>query len=142
MTGKKEKMFLECVEENYSRCLGYVLPAVASNEAAAKKLVSDSMKHLWNDYACGKVAKCDVASIVAALDAEISKRSNVYKRGESIFHYDESDLQMLPPKRKMIFIMSRKDGLSSMEIATRMGIAKRTVDKHLELAVKQLKHEL
>jgi len=38
--------------------------------------------------------------------------------------------------------MSRKDGLTNDEIATRMGISKKTVENHLNLALKEIRKTL
>ena len=61
----------------------------------------------------------------------------------------ESSLSMLnpilakmPPKRSEVFRMSKLEGLSVEEIATRMGISERTVQKHLELASKEVRRYL
>ena len=57
----------------------------------------------------------------------------------------ESSLSMLdpilakmPPKRSEVFRMSKLNGLSDEDIAARMGISVRTVQKHLELAKKDV----
>ena len=39
-------------------------------------------------------------------------------------------VEKMPPQRRNIFIMSRKDGLSNEEIAQRLNISKRTVENH------------
>jgi RNA polymerase sigma-70 factor (ECF subfamily) len=36
--------------------------------------------------------------------------------------------------------MSRKEYLSNKEIAERLGLSKRTVEKHLEIALQQIRH--
>ena len=51
-------------------------------------------------------------------------------------------IEDLPPKRKMVFILSREKGLSAEEIAQIMHIAKKTVENHLNLALRYLREKL
>lgn len=61
-----------------------------------------------------------------------------------------SDLKLLidmvvdsmSPQRKMVYILSRVRGLSNDEIAVRLGIHKKTVENHLNLALKELKNAI
>ena len=48
----------------------------------------------------------------------------------------------MPKKRKAIYEMSRREGLSNDEIAIRMGISKKTVENHLNLALKEIRKTL
>lgn len=56
------------------------------------------------------------------------------------------DLQLLidmkvdamPPQRKKVYQLSRQFGMSSEEIALKLGITKKTVENHLNLALKEL----
>lgn len=48
----------------------------------------------------------------------------------------------MPDKRREVFILSRKAGLSIDEIAERLNISPRTVNKHLELALRTLRTHL
>ena len=45
----------------------------------------------------------------------------------------------MPDRRKQVFKMSRMDHLSNEEIADRLGLSVRTVEKHIELALKNLR---
>lgn len=45
----------------------------------------------------------------------------------------------LPDKRRTVFRMSRFDHLPNEEIAARLGLSVRTVEKHIELALKNLR---
>lgn len=51
-------------------------------------------------------------------------------------------LESMPPQRRRIFSMSRKEGLSDAEIAERLGLSVRTVNKHIELALKDIRRKL
>lgn len=44
-----------------------------------------------------------------------------------------------PPQRRTIFALSRQENLSRQEIARRLGVSVRTVDKHLELALREIR---
>ncbi len=48
----------------------------------------------------------------------------------------------MPPQRKIIYEMSRKKGYTNDEIATELGIAKKTVENHLNLALKEIRKTL
>lgn len=48
-------------------------------------------------------------------------------------------VEKMPPQRRNIFIMSRKDGLSNEEISLRLNISKRTVENHLTQALAELR---
>jgi len=51
----------------------------------------------------------------------------------------DSFSQQLPPRRQMVFRLSRIDGLSNDEIAEKMKITKKSVENHLNHALKHLR---
>ena len=51
-------------------------------------------------------------------------------------------LEELPPKCRQIFEMSRMEGRENQEIAASLCLSKRTVEKHIYLALKRLKRRL
>jgi RNA polymerase sigma-70 factor (ECF subfamily) len=51
-------------------------------------------------------------------------------------------LDELPQKRRQVFEMSRMEGKSSGEIADSLKLSKRTVEKHIQLALKQFRKKL
>lgn len=54
----------------------------------------------------------------------------------------EQQIELLPPKLKLIYELSRKANLSTRQIADQLGISEKTVQNQLSLAVKQLKLRL
>lgn len=51
-------------------------------------------------------------------------------------------IEQMPRKRREVYRMSRENGLSSDQISELMGISKRTAEKHLQLALSQLRNRL
>ena len=51
-------------------------------------------------------------------------------------------IQELPPRRAEAFALSRYNGFSHDEIATIMGVSKRTVETHILLALRELRARL
>lgn len=51
-------------------------------------------------------------------------------------------IQSMPEQRRKIFMMSRIEHLSDKEIAAKTGLSVRTVEKHLELARRDLRKEI
>ena len=49
-------------------------------------------------------------------------------------------VETMPPQRRMIYRMSRNEGLSNTEIAENLQLSKKTVEKHLNLAVRELRN--
>lgn len=48
-------------------------------------------------------------------------------------------VEKMPEQRKCVFRLSKESGLSNPEIAERMGLSVRTVERHLYLAIRELK---
>lgn len=53
-----------------------------------------------------------------------------------------SDIESMPPQRRTIFKMSRYENLSNIEIAIRLNLSVRTVEKHIELALRDLRRSM
>lgn len=56
--------------------------------------------------------------------------------------YLQSALGSMPEKRAEVFRLSKMERLPNDEIARRMGISVRTVEKHLQLAFKDIRHKV
>jgi RNA polymerase sigma-70 factor (ECF subfamily) len=55
---------------------------------------------------------------------------------------EELTVNTMPSQRKIIYEMSRKKGYTNEEIATTLGISKKTVENHLNLALKEIRKSL
>lgn len=72
-----------------------------------------------------------LSRIVSSPEKRIDALSDI----EELRHVIES----LPSQRRDIFIMSRFDGLSNDEIASILGVSKKTVENQISLATKKIK---
>lgn len=54
----------------------------------------------------------------------------------------EDAVKDLPEKRKAVFLMRREDELTNDEVSRRLGLSVRTVEKHMELAMKDIRKKL
>ena len=131
----------------------------------AEDLVHDLFIHIWED---NRILKTE--NIKSYLFTSIRHRclnylshlkilneyqEKIMQKGDVIGmltweYYIEEELRQhivtaidhLPPQARKIFIMNRFDHKTATEIAKELGLSSRTVEKHLELAIKSLKKEL
>ncbi|MGJ7029598.1 RNA polymerase sigma factor [Niabella hirudinis] len=76
--------------------------------------------------------------------AELSKHSNAGQTSNSfeLTHTLQIALDKLPPIRKKVFTLAYVEGFSYKEIAGDLGISVKTVDAHIQKALKQLRKML
>ena len=61
---------------------------------------------------------------------------------EQLSQLAEKLIGQMPPKRRDVFVLSRREGLSIEEIAERLNISPRTVNKHIQLALRSMRAQL
>jgi len=87
-------------------------------------------------------------SVVEKYDLEQrEQKENSYSIEEEIYAGElslliDTIIGRMPPQRKRIFVMSRRDGLSNDRIADALNINKRTVENHITQALHDTKEEL
>ncbi len=74
--------------------------------------------------------------IIEDNDTENSIAENDFNR------FLEESLTTLPPKCREIFILSRKEQLSTKEIAERLGISPKTVENQITIALRKLRENM
>ena len=73
---------------------------------------------------------------------EVSDGLEMLPMDRNVYELLESAVEKLPDQRKMVYKLIREEGLLLDEVAALLSISDRTVEKHLELAIKELCHHL
>lgn len=111
------KSFLFTIAKNET--LNYLKAKKLPLQSAASGAVSDFTDYIDNS--------CHADDLV--LRSEIQSRLT-----ESIVN--------MPEQRRKVFMMHRLDNLTSKDISAELGISKRTVEKHIELALKDIRKNI
>ncbi|MCI2082999.1 MAG: RNA polymerase sigma-70 factor [Bacteroidales bacterium] len=161
--GDKE-CFRKLFEENYDVYYSFA-KGLLKNNAIAEDIVQDAFMKLWirrenvnpevsvNSYVlvmirnsiynymrlrwnsqCAGIPDANIEDGAIAADEKIS----VDEMKERIGHIVEG----MPSRRRQVFEMSRMGNMTNEEISQKMGISRRTVEKHIELALRQIKKAL
>lgn len=99
------------------------------------------------------VAKHAATRFLRKKQVEMSYDSNYNGNSESatiedeflaqeMLEYVEKIIATMPEQRRRVFMMSKIDCMSNDEIATMLGISKRTVESHLYSATKEIKDKV
>lgn len=162
-TGSR-KAFQEIFMRYYPKVRYFVLGLVKSDEDA-EDLAQDIFAKLWtNRAAFAEVRNLGVYLFVLSRNMTYNYIEARQLRQEWLQEkpFDEEDghspyedliakdltllvdlvVESLPPQRKTIYKLSREAGLSNAEIAEKLGLQKKTVENHLNLALKELRKVL
>ncbi len=77
---------------------------------------------------------------IEALDRIIEEDNEVSIKSQILLV--KLEIQKLPPKCKETFLLSKKEGLTNLEIASYMNVSIRTVESHMNKAFKILREKL
>lgn len=95
------------------------------------------------DYFRSKVAAESLDTV-----KQIQDQDNTGEMIESVYDLSHikdiviREIERMPLQRRSVFIMSRMQGLSNDEIAEKLHLSKRTVERHLNMALHTLKEKL
>ena len=146
---------------HYVRFVNFAASVIGDKEAA-KDLVQEAFMKVWLNR-----AKLDVSMSIGSYLYVLVKRSALNflrdrkfaerltrELEQSISHSSDGDrtvdaddalrrvangVEHLPDQRKTVFLMSRKDGLSNQEIADELNLSVKTVERHISLALSDLR---
>jgi RNA polymerase sigma-70 factor (ECF subfamily) len=111
-------------------------------EAGDKYLFTMTRNHVFNIIKHRNIERKYEAEAIAenriADELELNDKLHVKEMGLLIDHV----IAQMPPHRKEIFTLSRFDGLSNACIAEQLELSIRTVERHLYLALKDLRQAL
>lgn len=154
----REREFKRYFSSRFGRLYNYAL-SLASDTVAAKDLVQNAFLKLWQNRARLSEDKSIDALMMITIRNEFldTRRSHFESRKirleeaetvpvsghnvevkEELAHY-LSLIKGFPKKRREVFMLSRLQGVPNAEIAERLGIAQRTVEKHINLALRFLR---
>lgn len=146
----------------YPMVLNFVKGMLKDN-AMAEDVAQNIFMKLWvnrhslspdqslKNYLC-VIARNEVINILKSKHSKsiilpsVMPEAHLYDRStEEWFNYSETnarlqkDIESMPAQRRTVFKMSRYEHLSNLEIAVKLNLSVRTVEKHIELALKDLR---
>lgn len=100
-----------------------------------------SKNHILNRIRNKKVRRNCRDSIQKSVDIHANPTIRQVSGAEYKAIYDKA-LNLLPDRRKQVYLLSRQEGLSYEEIAAELNISKNTVEVHIVRALKSIRNSL
>ena len=146
--------------------LVYFLRKIVGDEEDAREIAQDVFVQLWetrDQIQPDKQLDSFVYTIARNMALKVLRKRETHSRfyDEQLYIQDDegisadeilisketeellNDVQnSMPPQRRMAFQLSRNEGLSYEEIATRMGLSVDTVKTHIRLALKDIREAM
>lgn len=153
-----ERSFKRYFEDRFARLYNYAL-SLDSDPAVAEDLVQNAFLKLWQNRDKLSEDKSIDSLMMTTVRNELfdikrshyeSRRGQMEEVGDvsvSEHNLDYKDqlehylrlIRTLPGKRREVFTLSRIQGVPNAEIAEKLGISIRTVEKHINLALRFLR---
>lgn len=163
-SGKADIEYIETLFRTYYKELANMAFRVLKDKNAAEDVVQEVFMKLWNNRKELKI-KISVKAYLyksvyhSSLDylekwkrlqpaeniSSIIKEEIVTEEGLEEKELDDllnQAMDKLPPKCRVIFCLSRYDGMKYREIAEHLGISIKTVEAQISIALEKLKQEL
>ena len=100
----------------------------------AKNMLLNEYEHQTVQYIYQEYVKIKMVDIDSSTEKEVEKNL--------LEEYIDMLVENLPPKRKEIFVLSRKKGFSNKEISKQLNISESTIETQLSKALAFMKNQL
>lgn len=161
-----DRKAFEKIYVKYSKVLGFFLMGYLKSVEDTEEVIQDAFIKIWENKKAidpNQSFKNYLFKISKHVFLNKLRRKNVEEnyRNNFLANFSEEDnstensiifsdyeefyikaVNNLPPKRRNIFIMSRKQGLTYDEIAKKLNISQKTVEKQMSEALRYLRTQL
>lgn len=160
-----EQAFAELFQAHYNH-LGDFILRITESAPLTQEIVQDVFLKIWlNRQALAQVNSFKAYLFIVAKNhtfnclKQVARERNRHKEyawyesqlavnnAEDVSHADAMHLvdqavELLPPRQKNVFLLSRREGIPHELIAKRLNISHETVKKHMVLALRFLRNHL
>lgn len=161
----KESAFRQ-IFDLYRKRLQYLAVKMLKVPASAEEIVQDIFMEIWINKS--KFAEIDDPEAYVFTIAynriytQLKKTANEHKLLTELLYFLQNErlsaddlilaneskaiideaIESLPPQRKLVFKLSREEGMTHQEIATHLNLSRNTVRNHIIEALRDIRHHL